>query len=234
MGCQKVSPGCDNCYAEVLTRRYGQAQWGPHGKRKRTSVAYWNKPLQWARDALVSRPRVFCASLADWLDNRVPKAWRTDLGDLIDRTPELDWLLLTKRPENFVKLSPWVTSPRNVWLGVSCEDQKHFDKRWAVMATTPATVRFVSYEPALGPLSLDSVDPLPDWMIAGGESGQGRRPVDLAWLRSARDQCREAGVPFFLKQIDKRRVIPEDLMVREFPVDKSSSLFLGANMEAVA
>jgi protein gp37 len=103
IGCQKVSPGCDHCYAEaMMDKRYGRVQWGPHGERKRTSEDNWKKPLAWAKRANGHRPRVFCASLADWLDNRVPLQWRSDLGRLIEATPELDWLLLTKRPENSI------------------------------------------------------------------------------------------------------------------------------------
>src|SRR6266404_3416295 len=108
IGCQKVSPGCDHCYAEaMMDKRYGRVKWGPHGERKRTSEDNWKKPLVWAKRANGHRPRVFCASLADWLDNRVAPRWRSDLGRLIEDTPELDWLLLTKRPENYEKLAPW-------------------------------------------------------------------------------------------------------------------------------
>jgi protein gp37 len=88
----------------MMDKRYGRVQWGPHGERKRTSEDNWKKPLAWAKRANGHRPRVFCASLADWLDNRVPPNWRADLGHLIEATPELDWLLLTKRPENYEKL----------------------------------------------------------------------------------------------------------------------------------
>ena len=99
IGCQKVSPGCDHCYAEHMAdHRFGWVEWGPHGKRKRTSDDNWRKPLRWAKNANGHRPRVFCASLADWLDNQVPRQWRSDLGRLIEDTPELDWLMLTKRP----------------------------------------------------------------------------------------------------------------------------------------
>jgi protein gp37 len=125
IGCQKVSPGCDHCYAEaMMDHRYGKVEWGPHGERKRTGDATWKQPLRWAKQANGGRPRVFCASLADWLDNKVPREWRSDLGRLIEATPELDWLLLTKRPENYAKLAPWPLDkiPSNVWLGVTAEE----------------------------------------------------------------------------------------------------------------
>src|SRR5262245_27292773 len=102
IGCQKVSPGCDHCYAEArMDHRFHRVQWGPHGERKRTTPATWQGPRRLAREANGSRPRVFCASLSDWLDNKVPMQWRDDLAALIAATPELDWLLLTKRIENF-------------------------------------------------------------------------------------------------------------------------------------
>jgi protein gp37 len=128
IGCQHVSPGCDHCYAEALMdHRYGKVQWGPHGQRKRTSEGNWKQPHRWAKAARQSgtRARVFCASLADWLDNKAPREWRSDLGTLIENTPELDWLLLTKRPENYEKLAPWDLDeiPPN-GLGVTCEDQR--------------------------------------------------------------------------------------------------------------
>jgi protein gp37 len=147
IGCQKVSPGCDHCYAEALMdKRYGKVQWGPHGERKRTSEANWKLPLRWAKAArsqhglypdAYRRPRVFCASLADVFDNRVPKEWRLDLWHLITQTPELDWLLLTKRPENIAKMIPWRngTAPwANVWLGTTAEDAHHFHRRWDVLS----------------------------------------------------------------------------------------------------
>jgi len=222
MGCQKVSPGCDHCYAEaMMDHRYGKIQWGPHGERKRTSEANWRKPIQWHRAAKESRvrARVFCASLADWLDNRVPQFWRRDLATLIDSTPHLDWLLLTKRIENFRKLSPWQQPPRNVWLGVTCEDEQHFARRWPILADISAEVRFISYEPALGPLMLPEASrpPLPDWIICGGESGSGARIMDLQWARHLRDECARKDVAFFFKQTTGKKAIPDDLMVREFP-----------------
>src|SRR5229473_1231766 len=125
IGCQKVSPGCDNCYAEaMMDHRYHRVQWGPHGERERTSPANWRQPLRWAKQANGRRPRVFCASLADWLDNKVPGSWREDLADLIHDTPNLDWLLLTKRIKNFDKLAPWHRHevPRHVWIGTTCEN----------------------------------------------------------------------------------------------------------------
>lgn len=219
VGCTKVSPACDHCYAEGWAKRTGHPElW--QGQRRRTSPANWREPLKWERRAYMEgrRARVFCASLADWLDNQVPDEWRRDLAGLIGMTPHLDWLLLTKRPQNYAKLAPWGmgTLPETVWLGITAEDQSHFDQRWRFIRNVPARVRFVSYEPALGPLSIPHTNN-PDFIICGGESGPGRRLMDLAWARSLRDQCAGAGVAFFMKQIDKKTPIPDDLMVREFP-----------------
>jgi protein gp37 len=227
VGCQKVSPGCDHCYAEALMdKRYHKVEWGPHGERKRTSEANWRLPLRWAMN--LGRPRVFCASLADWLDNQVPQQWRVDLALLIKATPELDWLLLTKRIENFRKLSPWGSSlpfPENVWLGVTTEDQEHYNQRWPILEQIPAPVRFISYEPALGPLRLCIFTDgrrLPDWVIMGGESGRHHRPLPEMWVRSLREECEQTGRPFFLKQMAGKRPIPADLARREFPSPRSS------------
>jgi protein gp37 len=219
VGCQKVSPGCDHCYAEGWAKRTGSVQWGPHADRRRTTVDYWKKPLKWNRDA--TRYRVFCASLADWLDNKVPDQWRVDLAALIRATPNLDWLLLTKRIENYARLAPWVTPPDNVWIGVTAEDQEHYDRRWKILQAIPAAVRFISYEPAIGPLTLG--DTQPDWVICGGESGGKARMMDPQWARDLREECKHAGIAFFMKQMTRKAVIPLDLLVREFPMMRSKA-----------
>lgn len=216
IGCQKVSAGCDHCYAEnMMDWRFGRVEWGPHGERQRTSAGYWKQPERWARAANGSRPRVFCASLADVFDNKVPNEWRENLFDVIDNTEELDWLLLTKRPENIAKMlpTPWGDGWDNVWLGTTCEDQEAFDRRWKILSETPAHLRFISYEPAIGPLHLpaawmDPRDVTPDWIICG-ESGDHARDL--------RTQCQHYGIPFFMKQMIGKKPIPPDLMIREFP-----------------
>jgi len=226
IGCQKVSPGCDHCYAETQNafRKWNGGTWGPHAPRKRTSTDYWRGPHKWARAANGSRPRVFCASLADWLDNQAPDQWREDLAELVAGTLQLDWLLLTKRPENFAKRAPagWRTGlPPNVWFGITAEDQEHFERRWRIAVDVPAAVRFVSYEPALGPLRLPTALQVPDWLICGGESGRDARMMDPQWARAIRDECAARGVAFFMKQMTKKKPVPDDLMVRQFP--KSSA-----------
>jgi protein gp37 len=196
-------------------------QWGPHGKRDRTSVNYWKQPYKWAREARETgiRPRVFCLSLGDVFDNKVPGDWRSDLWEVINDTPELDWLLLTKRIENYKKMSPWTKPPANVWLGIITESQIYFDRRWPILAAIPAVVRFISYESALGPLTLRNCTLVPDWVICGGESGRKDviRMMDPAWARALRDECRELGVAFFMKQMTGKQPIPRDLLVRQWP-----------------
>jgi len=226
IGCQKVSPGCDHCYAEtMMDHRYHRVEWGPHGERIRTSPARWREPLQWARKAKGTRPKVFCASLADVFDNRAPAGARDDLWALIRATPELDWMLLTKRPENIITMLPadWGDGWSNIWLGTTCEDQAHFERRWPILRNVPAVIRFISYEPALGPLVIG--DAHPNWIICGGESGAGERTryMDPVWARNLRVECGSKGIAFFLKQMTKKRPIPDDLLVRQWPVVKAEA-----------
>lgn len=182
VGCEKVSPGCANCYAEGWAKRSGQVLWGPGAPRKRTSSNYWRQPLLWDADAKKDgrRLRVFSASLADWLDDEVPIEWLGDLFDLIHRTPNLNWLLLTKRPQNWqprikaamehltaklysdvdvpIKLDKWLrgTAWPNVWIGTTVEDQQRADERIPALLAIPARVRFLSCEPLLGPVNLSA------------------------------------------------------------------------------
>lgn len=221
IGCTKVSPGCDHCYAEALDKRHrwgGTTHWGPGVARKRTSEAYWRKPMAWQRYAEKGllpdgktpsggrRPRVFCASLADVFDNDVPDEWRRDLWDLIELTPWLTWLLLTKRIGNAIRMlrsNDWAASTRwNVWLGATIVDQEEADRDVPKLLATPARVRFVSYEPALGPVRWAQFPGI-DWIIVGGESTQGAKarefPVYLAsnMVRAAR----KIGAAPFVKQL---------------------------------
>ena len=227
IGCQKVSPGCDRCYAETLMdHRYHRVQWGPHGTRVRTSAQNWRGPLAWQRKhhefyrVRMRRRRVFCASLADVFDNRAPQSWRADLWVLIEQCPDLDWLLLTKRPENIPDMIPqkWIAAlPGNVWLGVTAENQENYDRRMRALGAVKASVHFVSYEPALGPLDITR-GALPSWLICGGESGAGYRDMPEEWAEDIRRQCERLGVPFLMKQMAGKKPIPSHLVRSEFPV----------------
>jgi protein gp37 len=218
IGCQHVSPGCDHCYAEAQNnfRKWNGGSWGPHAPRMRTSDANWKKPIKWNADGKSfekehgHRPRVFCASLADVFDNQAPSAWRDDLFALIRECRRLDWLMLTKRPENILKMLPsdWGGGYRNVWLGVTTEDQRWFDRRWKHLQNIPAATKFISYEPAIGPLRLPKQGPFPDWLISGGESGGGARPLRPWWVRDVIADCRLRGVLRFTSSGDRMQVIP--------------------------
>lgn len=207
-GCTKISPGCDHCYAEGWSKRSGHVKWG-NNPRKRTTEAYWKAPHAWQAQAErffaenERRQRVFCASLADVFDNKVDPQWRADLFAVIRATPDLDWQLLTKRPQNIAKMLPddWGDAGYdNVWLGFTAEDQTRFDQRKAFIDLIPARVWFVSYEPAIGALRIADNDPKPDWMIIGGESGPGARPMKEEWVLAALRDCDQYSIAAFFKQ----------------------------------
>lgn len=288
IGCTKLADGCKHCYAETLSRRTGNAQWGPEGTRVVTSDAYWKKPLKWNREAESSgkRARVFCASLADVFEdwnkpiqtntgetlhkcycghidaiNPADGFWekgqsasgadlyecgkcgrrgelklaamddvRQRLFKLIDQTPNLDWLLLTKRPENIgrmthgaqSKLSTALTAPKgspeadlwhypNLWLGTSISNQKDADTNVPRLLQHGRHAKrlFLSVEPLTEEISITkAVDGLVkheeglgiDWVIVGGESGPGARPMKADWVRSIRDECQATETHFFFKQ----------------------------------
>lgn len=201
VGCTKISAGCTHCYAErEMTRKPRWANtWGVNGTRVITSEAYWNKPLVWNRQ---SEARVFCGSLCDIFDDHpsIESKWRVTLWDLIWETPNLTWLLLTKRPENIYRYCTEypLKFPDNVWLGVSVEDQEQADKRIPVLMQLPAAVRFVSCEPLLG--GIDFCGANVDWVIVGGESGHQARKMHPSWVDRIFNQCKQNYVAFFFKQ----------------------------------
>lgn len=257
IGCTKISPACDHCYAERdFDLRLHVVQWGAGQARKRTGDDNWKKPGKWNAKPFYecevcglrtdnpmraqckgphrsqhmwkpARRRVFCASLADVFDNEVPVQWRRDLFDLIAATPNLDWLLLTKRIGNVRSLygGAYLDSarplPANVWLGATICNQDEADRDIPKLLATPAAVRFLSVEPMLGPISFEGMFANPtrvndgtnalealDWVIVGGESGPRARPMHPEWARDLRDQCAAAGVPFLFKQWGEWGTIP--------------------------
>lgn len=202
--------------------------WGPGAPRRRTGASNWRKPLKWNKQAEAEgkRHKVFCASLADVFDNAVDPQWRADLFELIRQTPWLDWQLLTKRIGNVLDMLPddWGDGYPNVWLGITVVNQDEADRDIPKLLQIPARIRFLSMEPLLGSVDLTRLwssggavcwnamrgrkslgqlsmyAPKLDWVVVGGESGRGARPMHPDWARSLRDQCAAAGVPFFFKQ----------------------------------
>lgn len=165
-GCQKVGPGCDNCYAENRNARFAggtAVNWGPGAPRRRTSASNWQKPVTWnakheeffAQNG--RRRRVFCSSLADWADNAVPAQWRFDLADVILKTTSIDWLLLTKRIGNAAAMLAEMFPagiPSNVWVGATICNQEEADRDIPKLLAVPAAKRFLSMEPLLGPVDI--------------------------------------------------------------------------------
>lgn len=207
IGCTKVSPACDGCYAEhLMANRHKRVVWG--GERDRTSPGNWRGPIKWNRDALAAgtRPFVFCSSLADVFDNQVPAEWRADLFLLIRQTPALVWLLLTKRPGMIGKLSAEAGGlPPNAALGATFANQEEWDRDWWKLAEAGAALdaifTFGSFEPLLGHISFGKW--MPDWIITGGETDQGAhkaRATQTDWFRSIRDQAAATGRAYHHKQ----------------------------------
>lgn len=211
IGCLKIARGCTNCYAEAFALRWGMHVWGPAANtpRRVTSPTYWKQPLKWEREAAAQghRRRVFCASLADVFEDHpdVVEA-RESLWKLIEQTPHLNWLLLTKRPENILSMTHWghESWPDNIWTGTSAATQKDADANIPFLLEVPSVVHFVSSEPQIEFIDYTPWLPTLTWIICGGESGLKARPFDLHWARALRDQCGRYDVKFFFKQVGGR------------------------------
>lgn len=246
IGCTKVGPGCDHCYAEAADARFYQsAHWGAGSPRRLSQDSYWEKPLAWNLDAQAKgvRRKVFCASQADVFDNEVPAAWRERLWALVRRTPWLDWQLVTKRVGNVATMLPadWGEGYGNVWLLATVVTQKEADRDVPKLLAVPAAVRGLSMEPLLEPVVLPAGSLGPGrigWVIVGGESmpnaPREARRFDLAWARALQEQATAAGAAFFMKQTGHNPAVagtpyhqpgkgevptgwPRDLRVRDFP-----------------
>lgn len=213
IGCAKVGPDCQNCYAEqLMDARFGRVKWGVGGTRRRTSIHYWQKPFGWDRLAEKHRTRflVFGDSLCDVLEDRPELAqWRADYFRLIQDTPNLTWLLLTKRPENWglIPESWFPFPPANVWFGLSAGDTDTYRARAGTFQDyfDQFNVRFLSVEPMIGDLALIDGDELSfwDWVVVGGESDQSRpgREFNPDWGRDLLAKCKDQSIPFFMKQM---------------------------------
>jgi protein gp37 len=250
-GCTKVHTGCDNCYAVALAKRYGKDVWG-NDKPRRLIQNVWREigKYQKQAEAVGEIHRVFVGSMMDIFEIPMPLVdskgvhysevenefyntgqLRTKFfTEVVPSSPNLMFLLLTKRPSNINKYIPesWKkTPPKNVMFGTSPVNQETADKL-IVQLFKVNGLRFLSVEPQLDKIDLMAkvgdtekvLLDLVDWVISGGESGHSKRPFDCDWARLIRDDCKIKGVPFFFKQIDKIKAIPDDLMIREFPINK--------------
>lgn len=242
-GCTKVHEGCDNCYAEALAKRWGNDIWGNDKPRKEISSAFRElDKMQQAAKQAGEIHRVFVGSMMDIFEKPMPLVnskgepnTNADTGNLrfhlfyrIDRGdyPNLMFLLLTKRPSNINKyiFESWKeTPPQNVMFGTSPVNQQTFETLVRHLQEVNGK-RFLSIEPQLDKIVLGNLKGI-DWIIQGGESGHHKRPFNLEWARSMRDECAALGVPYFFKQIDKIQQIPADLQVRNFPTETVSSAF---------
>src|SRR3990170_3847225 len=228
-GCEKVSAACRSCYAETWAKRTGRGIWGKDAGRELGSDAYWAQPLKWNEEARKARTRrrVFCSALSDVFEAREDlDPWRARLWETIERTPWLEYLLLTKRPEEIESRIPpsWLENPRpNVRYGTTAENQEWAERRIPPLLRVPtALAPFVSVEPILGPVRFDRlvfdgwtgsvllVDPIMNkppvqnvlgWIIVGGESGHQARPLELRWIHHLSVQAALAGTAFFVKQL---------------------------------
>lgn len=189
-GCNKVSPGCKFCYAETITKRFPKTF--TNGFDFTLHADRLEEPLRWRTPS-----RVFVNSMSDLFHEQMPLDFLKLVFDVMEEADQHVFQILTKRHERMLKLASELPWPDNVWLGVSVENQKYVH-RVDYLRDVPATVRFLSCEPLLGPLDLN-LDGI-HWVITGGESGHKRRPIDPEWVRSIRDQCLSNGVPFFHKQ----------------------------------
>lgn len=203
-GCVEVSPACDNCYARTDAKRYGHPVWGKDAPRRFFGDKHWNEPLRWNRAAEQAgeRRRVFCASMADVFEDRDElKPHRARLWKLVEATPALDWLLLTKRPGNIVRfIQPSLLYAPNVWLGTTIEDRLRLSRLDVLRGIFAGCIKFVSIEPQiedLGEVNWQGID----WLIIGGESGNKARGFHVAWARRLIAQARRDRAAPFVKQL---------------------------------
>ena len=219
-GCSKISPGCKNCYAERISKRLRGRFGYPKGDPFRVTFHPDKlvQPLHWKKPR-----RIFVCSMSDPFHENVEWNWQYKIFEIMFCNPDHTYLILTKRPERVMSIldNIWFHLGRNygliegevdiypfplknLWLGVSCENQKYYDERWEIAKQIPCSKLFLSLEPLLGPIELRPWGRKPDLVIAGCESGPGRRPAKIEWFRDLRDQCQTANVPYFLKQMDVR------------------------------
>lgn len=228
VGCERVSPECNSCFAAELDARFGGRQWESGVRPRLTSRENRLKPGRWnaAAQAAGYRHLAFCGSMMDWADKRVPREWRDDLWGLVRGTPYVDWQFLTKRAGLIERFLPadWGAGYSNVWMGVSAGDRKHGVPRIKRLRQVPARVRFVSFEPLyedIGEIDLSGIH----WAIIGGESSRGGAPrvMESAWVGSIIQQCRRYGTAVWFKQwggrdLAKGGCLVDGAEIKEMPI----------------
>ncbi len=194
-GCTKISIGCKNCYAERMAHRL-QAMGQPNyvlGFKVKTHKKVLLLPFRWKKSR-----RIFVNSMSDLFHEEVPESFIAEVFRTMSLTPHHTFQVLTKRSDNLRRLSQSLTWPANVWMGVTVENSDYL-YRIKDLRSTPAKIKFISFEPLLGAISKVDLKGV-DWVIVGGESGPKARPMSPSWVEDIRDQCLEAGVPLFFKQ----------------------------------
>ena len=227
-GCTKVSPGCEHCYAEVMSRRLAamhkqgyenvinaKGKWNNHVEMIPGALS---KPLHWKKPRMI-----FVNSMSDLFHKNVPEWFIASVFEVMMKADWHTYQVLTKRPERMLEVLRGVKFADHIWLGVTMENQETADERAKYFRRVGPALRFLSLEPMLEPIEIPFIEKW-DWVIVGGESGPGARPFEWDWARSVRDQCREYDIPFFMKQgggVRNKRAkldeLPEDLRIREFP-----------------
>ncbi len=212
-GCTKISAGCKNCYAERMARRlagrYGYKP-QPHHFDVTLHEDKLDKPIHWMKPRMI-----FVCSMGDLFHEDVPNVWIDDIINIASVANQHTYMILTKRPKRMHEYFSFNEIPENVWAGVTTEHQQAYFSRVAWLKDIKASVKFVSMEPLLGKIYADLSGI--DWVIVGGETGPGARPMDADWARQIRDDCIETGTPFFFKKMGSKRQTPEDLMIRQWP-----------------
>lgn len=211
-GCTKLGPGCAHCYAERMARRLkamGQPNYR-NGFQLTVHPHMLNRPLHWKKPRMI-----FVNSMSDLFHQDVPLEFIQQVFKVMHEASWHTFQVLTKRANRLAALDAELDWPDNVWMGVSVENHDYTD-RIDCLCRTHAAVKFLSLEPLLGPLSGLNLQAI-DWVIVGGETGPGARPMDVQWARDLRDQCAEFGTPFFMKKMSGGGEPPPDLMIREFP-----------------